>query len=226
MKGSITVQWTVRLAALILVFAVLLTVSGERARANQSGPTVNESSLFQQRTCELGGGTATVDPDRTVGEGLRGVWVTCRGGLFNGMHCSNVVNRLPFCFWEAPPPGNESVNDLPVIETVPVTADPGSSDENEVTQDVVPVVDGTTDPVDEQPVDPLPSVVDESPLDTTVPDIDIDQANDGGAEQVDPGQISGDVPDFGLVEEPTEESTPLPQLETVPLEPVIIEAAP
>jgi hypothetical protein len=209
MGSPVSLQQVVRLAGMAVLLAALLIGTGRQVNANQSGPTVNETSGFQQRLCELGGGTASVDPDRTVGSGLQGVWVTCKGGLFNGLHCSNTVSRPPHCFWEAPPPGDQNFNDLPEIETEIVTVDPGTVDDIEVTEDIQPMetIVPVEDPViDDETVDPLPPVVDESPLDETIPDVDVVEADQVVTDEPlqDLPGLESDVPVIPIQEIPEE----------------------
>ena len=51
--------------------------------------------MWQVGICQAGGGTATVDVNRTV-EGIESTKVTCRGGLAGGVQCFNGKGD-PFC---------------------------------------------------------------------------------------------------------------------------------
>lgn len=187
---------TVAIAAFILMLALTTT---QRAGANQSGPTVNEATEFQVGLCELGGGTATVDPDRTVGEGLRGTWVKCTGGLFNGMHCANIKDIKPTCFFERTS-GPE--DDLHPLESTSQTVEPVDAGAGpELTEEPV-VVEESVDPgTAEEPVtaDTDGAVADEPEIDqeTVTPDEAADPIVDEPVieevpvveESVDPGVV-------------------------------------
>lgn len=183
-KRASSLQYTVRISIAMVLIALLAVVLVGQASANQSGPGVNESSEFQQKICQGGGGTATVDVNRTI-EGITGVHVRCKGGWFDGLHCYNGRYTGTYCFFESQvqsqddvvePTGGIEENtgevidtpivadevfepDLvedPLVEQPEVTHDP-LLDEPEVIEDVVePIV--AEDPLVEEVTDPIVDV--------------------------------------------------------------------
>lgn len=168
-------------ALVVALGLIVFSGTGSPANANQSGPTVGENANMQKSLCELAGGTATMDVGRTVGDGLIGITVKCTGGLLDGMDCYNLPGIGSGCNFPT-----EQQSEQP--HTVDQTAEPGSIEEVEIVEDVLPA-DGSVDPVtseepvieepvvEDEPVDPLPPLVDESPLDETIPDIEVVEAD-------------------------------------------------
>lgn len=191
---------TVAIAAFILMLALTTT---QRAGANQSGPTVNEATQFQIALCEAGGGTATVEAERTVNAGLAFTKVRCTGGLLDGMFCYNgQFTGTHQCTF-----GRTAQRDMPDVETT------GVFEEAPPDPVLTPVtVDATVDSgTVEEPLAEQPVVVEES-VDPGTAEEPVTADTDGAVDdepEIDQETVTPDEAADPIVDEPVIEEVPV-----------------
>jgi hypothetical protein len=207
--------------------AALALAAAQRAEATQTDHEVDpsEAAAFQKALCEAAGGKATVDVSRYVGY-YPTTFVTCAGGLLDGMYCINTVLATictyPVVRPEEPPavaptegiepepeptvPSTEIVDEAVAptdgVETEPEPTVPPTDFEG----DVVPS-EGADEPVVEEPVvEDAGQDLPENPAqdETTAPTED-DPAADpnagaGGGEVVETHVVSGEYAGIVFVE--------------------------
>lgn len=123
-------------SVLIAAFIVMLALTtAQRTSANQSGPGVNDSTQFQAALCQAGGGTATIEVERTVNAGLAYTKVRCTGGILDGMFCYNGQYTGTYCTFGRTLPQDQPFADASgVIEQVSVEPVQAPVTEDEVIQ--------------------------------------------------------------------------------------------
>jgi hypothetical protein len=93
MKGLTNATRTLIRSIVIAAYvATLALVAAQRVGATQTDDRVDpsEAATFQIAMCEAAGGKATVEVSRWVGWAPT-TYVTCKGGLLDGMYCINTV---------------------------------------------------------------------------------------------------------------------------------------
>jgi hypothetical protein len=175
--GTQHLMRTVAVAAFVVMLTFTMT---QRAGANQSGPGVNDATQFQAALCQAGGGTATIEVERTGHAGLAFTKVRCTGGILDGMFCYNGQYSGTQCWFNhTGPQQSQDVDPVGGIEQVPThpieTSDPVfEAEENAPAEEPVviqpEVVEESVDPgTAEEPatdqgdgsVDDLPEITEE-----------------------------------------------------------------
>ena len=83
---------------------------------NQSGPTMSDNATDFVLACEAVGGTVRVTEDRTVGSGLKSIFVRCTGGLLGGLGCGYLPSGYSACFFKTVLPEDAQVTPAAGVE--------------------------------------------------------------------------------------------------------------
>jgi hypothetical protein len=202
-KQTFGTQHLMRTVVMAAFIAMLALTTTQRASANQSGPGVNEASEFQMALCQAGGGTATIEVERTGHAGLAFTKVRCTGGLLDGMFCYNGQYSGTQCWFNhTGPQQSQDVDPVGGIEQVP-THPIETSD---------PVFEAEENAPAEEPVVIQPEVVEESVDPGTAEEPATDQG-DGSVDDL--PEITEDVVEPVVAEEPAVDGPVFDEVPTV-----------
>ena len=198
--GTQHLMRTVVMAVFILMLALTTT---QRAGANQSGPTVNDATQFQAALCQAGGGTATIEVERTGHAGLAFTKVRCTGGMLDGMFCYNGQYSGTQCWFNhAGPQQSQDADPVGGIEQAP-THPIETSD---------PVFEVEENAPAEEPVVDQPEVVAES-VDPGTTEEPMTDEGDGSVDDL--PEIIEDVVEPVVAEDPAVDSPVIEEIPTV-----------
>lgn len=158
---------------------------------NQSGSTMTDNATNLVLACEALGGTVRVTEERTVGSGLKSIFVRCTGGLLGGLGCGYLPGYSA-CFFRAVLPEDLRVTPAAGIE-VPAEDAPE-----------MPAVAPTPTEVPVTPTVPPPT-----PSPTAVPTIELVEATAVPTKTLPDPKNDNAAPPGNEAEDPTE-NEPVP----------------
>jgi hypothetical protein len=202
-KRTFGTQHLIRTVA-VAAFVVMLTFTmTQRAGANQSGPGVNDATQFQAALCQAGGGTATIEVERTGHAGLAFTKVRCTGGMLDGMFCYNGQYSGTQCWFNhTGPQQSQDVDPVGGIEQAP-THPIETSDHVFGTEENAPA---------EEPVVEQTGVVEES-VDPGTAEAPVTDEGDGSVDDL--PEITEDVVEPVVAEEPVLDGPVFEEVPTV-----------